>query len=1139
MTECAVLYSQSSWDNLHREFDSLFNKKLTIKALNKAIEMNSSVLYTEGDTSLRYAITFRYIGSCYSQINKNDSALFNWEKSLNILNKQNRLNTFDGALCYQKIGTVYYDLGNLDDAIDNYHNAEFIYKKIYGVENEDYVNTISDLGAIFRAKGNYKEAERYLIRALTIKNKIYGPQNISCSYTLNNLSNLYSDIDKYNIALDYIKKAIEIIELNNGKKNDEYIAALNNLAGIYFDLADYQSAKNIYLNLLDLITSFKNQENEDYARVIGNIGIVNGYLGEYSSALLNLKKSLDVYATVLGEQHYLYAQNLREYAKVLEELGDYKNSKNSLQKAIDIFKKTLGEGHPEYADCLGVLGRVYMSINDYKSAETYFLNSSEIIKKAKGEENTDYASSILNLGRFYIELGNYVESEIYNKKALDIYEKTLGIKNIKYSTCLYNLGVIYYYRKDFKNAELYFKKSLFINKELLGKKNLNHANNLNSLGVFYNEIGDYKLAEKYFRKSVDITEKAFNDVHPDFASSLNNLAGLYREIGNYYKAEPLYLRALNIREKILGNNHPDYVNSLNDLALLYSFMSKVDKAANLYIRTVTILIKNWQSNLCFLSENEASLFLENNLYLLSGPLSFLKNYPNKELKAKLLDINLMLKNILLSHIQYLEEIASNNKDSLVINQWLQYKSIRLQLSNQLQLPYSKQTKVDQLKKEADVLEKYFMRNLPDFQNEFINNTFTWEDIKSKLKPTEVAIDFIKFRYIDKNSTESIHYAAFLIRPEWSEPEFINLFKEEQLIALFDSSNNSFMINKLYGDKSTLYHLIWKPLEGLLSGVKKVYISPSGLLHRISFSAISIPEGGSLNNLYEIFIMGNIRGITTKESKDDIFNKTSILFGGINYDSDLISSDKNDTTYSVISDSVLNALRGGKWSFLKGTSEEVFSIEKIAVANGINAKVFSGEIASEEAFKSIGKDKIPIPSILHIATHGFAISNVDYNAKVIDKFMILRLEEDKQNVFRRTSDPMTRTGLVMAGGNKTWSTGKSYTNMGDGILTAREISNMNLRGCNLVTLSACETGLGEIKDSEGVFGLQRAFKMAGVKFLIVSLWKIPDKETREFMNNFYTAWIEEKLPIKVAFRETQLKMSKKYSPYQWAAFVLLE
>ncbi|WP_040288125.1 CHAT domain-containing protein, partial [Bizionia argentinensis] len=143
-----------------------------------------------------------------------------------------------------------------------------------------------------------------------------------------------------------------------------------------------------------------------------------------------------------------------------------------------------------------------------------------------------------------------------------------------------------------------------------------------------------------------------------------------------------------------------------------------------------------------------------------------------------------------------------------------------------------------------------------------------------------------------------------------------------------------------------------------------------------------------------------------------------------------------------------------------------------------------------------------------------------------------------NVYQASEDPMLRSGLVFAGVNNYW--GKPITSSvnDDGILTAKEISNLDLSACQLVVLSACETGLGNIKGSEGVFGLQRAFKMAGVKNIIMSLWRIPDAQTAELFELFYGFCFEEK-SVHEALRMAQAKMKLKYSPYYWAGFVLLE
>ena len=334
----------------------------------------------------------------------------------------------------------------------------------------------------------------------------------------------------------------------------------------------------------------------------------------------------------------------------------------------------------------------------------------------------------------------------------------------------------------------------------------------------------------------------------------------------------------------------------------------------------------------------------------------------------------------------------------------------------------------------------------------------------------------------------------------------------------------------------MYSLIWQPFDSLLKGAKKIYISPSGLLNKVSFSVIPTPNGDRLIDRYPIEQLTNIRTISDEELFQSDSIKSMILIGGTDFDSEPTLSDSLNIKYSV-SDTLftdIRSQRNAKWSYLAGTENEIVSIKNITLPLKINVSILKGTNASEEAVKKIGTYP-ESPSIIHIATHGFAFPKPNNNRN--DEFFML--QNSNTDIFRISEDPLTRVGLVMAGGNHVWTTGVPFPNHEDGILTGREVSDLNLKGCLLATLSACETGLGEIKGSEGVFGLQRAFKMAGVKYIIVSLWKVPDIQTKEFMEQFYLLWLIKKFDIKTAFRQTQFSMSKIYPPYYWGSFTLIE
>ena len=221
-----------------------------------------------------------------------------------------------------------------------------------------------------------------------------------------------------------------------------------------------------------------------------------------------------------------------------------------------------------------------------------------------------------------------------------------------------------------------------------------------------------------------------------------------------------------------------------------------------------------------------------------------------------------------------------------------------------------------------------------------------------------------------------------------------------------------------------------------------------------------------------------------------------------------------------------------FGYLPNTLTEVEHINSMLDTRKWGISLNTGDNANEPNFKSLSGDRAPM--VLHIATHGFYFAAPEQKRKQpINK-------QGMENPFRYADDPLLRTGLILSGANTVWTGGELPPGVDDGILTAYEVSNMDLRKTQLVVLSACETGLGDIKGGEGVFGLQRAFHLAGAGSIMMSLWPVPDKETRELMEMFYTNWMTG-MSLYDAFSESQKAMRNKYpnNPEKWAAFVLVE
>jgi CHAT domain-containing protein len=434
-------------------------------------------------------------------------------------------------------------------------------------------------------------------------------------------------------------------------------------------------------------------------------------------------------------------------------------------------------------------------------------------------------------------------------------------------------------------------------------------------------------------------------------------------------------------------------------------------------------------------------------------------------------------------------------------------------------------------------------------------------VQSALGQGEAAIEFAHYQFLAPQPTATTNYVALVLLPGATAPYFVPLFEEKQLAALLPKRNESGKLpaeglNRLYAaNTSQLYALLWKPLEPYLAGVKTIYFSPTGLLHQLDIPAIGLPggKGAILADRYAMVDMGSTRQLAAPKAEavaglevdgqHRFSGQEALLFGGIDYDLDstaiaqhsTVPSDELDAELSLRNrglqlDWMDSTDRGGTWSALPWTMVEVVALEQMLKEQGLRPTLLQGSAATEEAFK---QRKGQGPLILHLATHGYFFP--------APKKADAQQGPEAGQVIKTSALPMIRSGLILAGGNYAWKEGKpAKAGMEDGILTAYEISQMNLANTELVVLSACETGLGDIQGNEGVYGLQRAFKIAGAKYIIMSLWQVPDYQTQQLMSSFYDFWLQGKLPIPDAFRSAQKTMREKFAdPFYWAGFLLVQ
>lgn len=758
---------------------------------------------------------------------------------------------------------------------------------------------------------------------------------------------------------------------------------------------------------------------------------------------------------------------------------------------------------------------IYLTKGEYYKAKEYYLLS--LVYKEKHDLKGGVASSYVGLGTVYNEQGD-------NKKALECYEIAREIyqeiaSKSGLSMVLNNIGVVYEDLKENDKAIDYYQQGLVLKEEINSTSGMIYGNV--NVGRIYQHKKEFTKAIEKFTLGLELAYQIDDKI--GVAMSLNNIGDTYLRLGQIDSAINYNRESYSIA---VQTGHIKYIQDASlGLYQAYLTATQLDSAEYFLKVLLDTRDKEIKYNFSVLSEREKELFFSGMAeeYEQLYQLALIRSSTNPEITELAYNKALQLKGLLLKSSTAVRNAILNSNDSILIEQYDHWIDLRSEISNK----YSQGENTEELEKEADELEKELVKKSNEFSELEKTKKLTWKVVRDNLLKGEVAIEFVQFRKLDfaDQNGNGIHYAALIVKHNSEHPEMVELCSEKELQNALGylQGNNLTYIKELYGTlkhpKKVLYDLVWKPLEKSLKKVQKVYYSPVGLLHKVAFSALANPKGVYLCDSYNLHLKGSTGNIHNHQNHEGLWDKMAI-FGGVQYSI-------NDESKEV-------------WSYLPGTLSEAKNIYEILKGGEADVTMYSAGDASEERFKSVAQNN----TVLHVATHGFFFPDpekIDKGFEVVEEVEELEFRGQNKTYalwnFVQNKNPLMRSGLAFSGANDVWTNG-SEDGENDGVLTAQEVSNLDLRNTQLVVLSACETGLGDIKGSEGVYGLQRSFKMAGANYLIISLWQVPDKETSEFMQLFYQNLLVSK-DIHDAFTQAQSSMSEMYDPYYWAAFVLLD
>ncbi len=922
--------------------------------------------------------------------------------------------------------------------------------------------------------------------------------------------------------------------------------------------------------------------------------------GDYIKSKEDYFKCFALQKKVLNEKSLEYEETLFLIAELFHEVGNVTVAEKVLQNDLELISRHWGKHSSQHARSIELQGRICMDKDEYEAAEN-FLKSAHDIYEKENPKSLAMASNLVYQGQLYCNQGYYTAAEALFRKARFIYHKHPDVSSESRSMLLLGMGELYTKLHNYKKAVDIFNELISINQKTYGNEHPYIAKADFYLGIIFLETGyghnakphvfaanesfshyygprhpktllaksllakyysftlQHAKADSLYKLVLDQLEFHSEEKHIINSKIEAELAMHHYRLGKYDEAIDLHRRSLDVIKEYLENSTPFYIQTINDLSFLYWASGKNYLAENYFERSTTNYINQFNRYFAFLSEQEKSFFYHDirlffdkyNSYIISH----LKDNPN--LTKNMYNNQLATKALLFHTSQGIRKQVMQTNDHKLLGKhknWVRLKEHLSKLYKLVEEDESEENEqlLDSLEEKANSLEKEISLRIELNKTKGVNalQEYKWDDIQKSLAADEASVEIIRVQEFEPDSggkfNHDIYYAALIITKNTKKRPALVVLKngkdlEGKLLRYYRNAIQHNMPDELS------YLHFWEPIKASkhLQNINKIYISCDGVFNQININTLIHPETHkTVFEEQDIHLLSNTKDILRLKTNTEKTNGKTILMGYPDYyhsqKTGLTAQKSKDAeTHHVLHRTrghhdFQDIMRGGKIVDLPGTKIEIEEVSKIFSANNEPHDVFMGKEADEANLKTIEN-----PSILHIATHGYFMPDTEEeDDSLLSDTMVF--ESFKEN-------PLMRSGIMLMGAGNAYtdetleqelSAVKNSEKFEDGILTAYEALNINLSGTDLVILSACETGLGEVKNGEGVYGLQRALQTAGAKSVIMSLWKVSDQATKELMVNFYSEWVKSHDKRK-AFREAQAKLKIDFpEPIYWGAFVMI-
>jgi CHAT domain-containing protein/Tfp pilus assembly protein PilF len=989
----------------------------------------------------------------------------------------------------------------------------------------------------------------------------------------------------YSEAIGPTRQALTIREALLGGPHPDLFVSLNAVGTLLAMQGNYTEARGYFQRAVEMGQALYLREryprgHPDLATTISSLANVLKIQGDFSGARDYYKQALEMRQSLYTKEqfplgHPILATSLNSMGLILEELGNYAKAREYLQRALEMAqalypKQRYPQGHPDLARCLDILGQLLHAQGNYAEARGYIQRALEMNQALYPQGHSELATSLNSMGRLLWDQGNLGEALGYQQRALEMFQALYPKKryprgHLHLARCLNNLGGLLDVQGKSGEARGYLQQALEMEEALYPKERYPQGHpelavGLNNLGLLLRKQGNYAEARGYYQRALEMEQalypqKRYPQGHPYLAVGLSNLGTVLQDQGNYEEARGYLQRALEMDQalypkKQYPQGHPELELRLNNLGDLFRTERKYTEAWPLLIQAADISHDLADLFLAATSEAEALDYLAQlpvtrdslisiSLHLPeSADAAYARVWRGKAAVARTLERRQAL----------LFDLAKTDPATRrTIEAW---QERRRQLARLLRAP-SKPDRLKQLQeltRDKERLERRLAEALPDFARQQKLDQSPHSRLLEALPDRTVVLDLVRFTRYEQDPQlkgkngehRTPSYVGFVLR-RGQPVQRVDLGSARPIDEAVREWRTAIIARQPGAAANTLRRRVWDPLAQYIPPrTTTVVIAPDGLLTAIPWAALPGDESGTvLLEQYAITVVPHApflldRLTARARSRDE--GGVVLALGGVAYGQapKPVDDEKTMLELRVVRQAETQRGRGASWTDLPGTRKELETVVDLARPRGVVR--LDGTAASTAGLLRA----LPGARWAHIATHGFFANPAVPSVLRPDPQLFERSGRDRAAPGAR--NPLVLSGLVLAGANRPAADGDATTHDDLGILTAEAIAGLPLQGLELVVLSACETGLGTVAGGEGVFGLQRAFHLAGARTVIASLWKVDDTATRKLMRLFYSNLWEQGMAAAEALRQAQLTVLNEAvgsgeKPYYWAGWVL--